>query len=202
MSASRGNVVGWAVGILLLALAVGCARGDDAEVVIRPDPEVMLPEVPSDPFGAPSLAYEQLRSITETARTTNWNGNVDDLAGWLEAQTLAVEQSLALMKALRLGTADAYAVANGRVALLYEHIASTLTDAELAVKDRELHDDWLGQQAVLWEQANGYWARCARGASLSGPYLDAWELRCEAGELETAARFDPQIAGGNPLDTD
>lgn len=194
----RGGSCGCA---LLLAVAVGCTRGDDAEVAIEPRPEVMLPDVPSDPFGAPSLAYEQLRAITDTARTTDWDGNVDALAGWLEEQTQAVEQCLALMKALRVGAADVYAVANGRVALVYEHIASTLTDAEHAVKDPELDYDWIGQQSVLWERANGFWARCARGASLSGPYLDVWELRCEAGEKETAARIAPQIAGGNHLDT-
>ncbi|MEM8609685.1 MAG: hypothetical protein AAGF92_21480 [Myxococcota bacterium] len=160
-------------------------------MAIQPSPDVMLPEVPSDPFGAPSLAYEQLRSTTDTARTTDWNGNVDDLAAWLEAQTQAVEQSLALMKALRVGASDVYAVANGRVALVYDHIASTLTEAEARVKDRELDFDWIGQQSVLWEQANGFWARCARGASLGGPYLDVWELRCEAGEKETAVRINP-----------
>lgn len=151
----------------------------------------MLPEVPSDPFGAPGQAYERLHQITDDARTTRWSGRVEDLAAWLEGETVAVEQSLSLMKTLRLGAGDVYAVANGRIALVYEHIASTLTEAEDLVKDRDLDLDWIGQQAVLWERANAFWARCARGCSLGGPYLDVWALRCRAGVGETAAKLKP-----------
>ena len=175
--------------LLIAILFVGCKRGNEPPVAIAPDPSVMLPDVPSDPFGTPGPAYDRLRQLTDTARTTVWSGQVDDLAAWLESETTAVERSLGLMKTLRLGAGDVYAVANGRIALVYEHIASTLTEAELVVTDHDL--DWIGQQTVLWKQANAFWARCARGSSFRGPYLDVWELRCQAGVEETAAKLAP-----------
>jgi hypothetical protein len=175
--------------LIIAILLVGCQRGNEPPVAIAPDPDVMLPDVPSDPFGTPGAAYDRLRQVTDTARTAVWSEQVDDLAAWLEGQTLAVEQSLGLMKALRLGAGDVYAVANGRIALVYEHIASTLTEAELVVTDRSL--DWIGQQTVLWAQANAFWARCERGCSFGGPYLDVWELRCQAGVEETDAKLLP-----------
>ncbi len=176
--------------LVVAILLAGCQRGNEPPVAIAPDPDVMLPDVPSDPFGAPGRAYERLRQITDDARTTAWSGRVEELAAWLESQTLAVEQSLALMKTLRLGASDVYAVANGRIALLYEHIASTLTEAEELVQDRDLDLDWIGQQSVLFERANAFWARCTRGCSLGGPYLDVWALRCRAGADETAAKLE------------
>ena len=175
--------------LVVVILLVGCQRSNEPPVAISPDPVVMLPDVPSDPFGTPGAAYDRLRQVTDAARTTIWSGQVDELAAWLEGETTAVERSLALMKTIRLGAGDVYAVANGRIALLYEHIASTLTEAEVLVKDRDL--DWIGQQAVLWERANGFWARCERGCNLGGPYLDVWELRCQAGVEETAAKLVP-----------
>ncbi|MDH3200618.1 MAG: hypothetical protein OEM15_06970 [Myxococcales bacterium] len=179
--------------LVVVILLAGCQRSTEPPVAISPDPDVMLPDVPSDPFGTPGQAYERLRQITDDARTTSWSGQVQELAAWLEGETTAVEQSLTLMKTLRLGASDVYAVANGRIALVYEHIASTLTEAEVLVKDRdsELDLDWIGQQAVLWERANAFWARCARGCSSGGPYLDVWELRCRAGADETSAKFGP-----------
>lgn len=176
---------------VVVFLLGGCQRSNEPPVTIVPDSKVMLPDVPADPFGAPGRAYERLRQITDDARTTPWSGQVDELATWLENETAAVEQSLALMKTLRLGAGDVYAVANGRVALLYEHIAATLTEAEVLVKDLDLELDWIGEQAVLFERANGFWARCARGCGVGGPYLDAWELRCRAGADETAAKLAP-----------
>jgi hypothetical protein len=180
------------IGIALVVVAfAACRRGGQTALLIEPQAQAMLPKVPSDPFGTPGAAYDQLRQITDEARTTNWNGDVEELSSWLERETMAVEQSLALMKALRLGAGDAYAVANGRMALVYEHIAATLTEAEVVVKDRDLDFDWIGQQAKLWEQANGFWTRCARGCSLGGAYLDVWELRCQAGIEETADKLGP-----------
>lgn len=174
---------------VVVILFVGCQRGDDLPVAIAPDPDIRLPNVPSDPFGTPGAAYDRLLEVTDRARTNVWSGKVDELAAWLENETAAVEQSLGLMRALRLGASDVYAVANGRIALLYEHIAATLTEAELVVPDRDL--DWIGQEGLLWEQANGFWARCERGCNLGGPYLDVWELRCRAGVEETATKFSP-----------
>jgi hypothetical protein len=172
-------------------LLAGCQRSNEPPVAIAPDPDIMLPDVPSDPFGAPGQAYERLRQITDNALTTNWSGRVEELGAWLEAETIAVEQSLTLMKTLRLGASDVYSVASGRIALVYEHIASTLTEAEALVQDRDLDVDWIGQQAVLFERANAFWGRCARGCSLGGPYLDVWALRCRAGVEETAAKLKP-----------
>ncbi|MDH3625935.1 MAG: hypothetical protein OES69_07560 [Myxococcales bacterium] len=177
--------------LVVVFLLAGCQRSTEPPVTIAPDPGVLLPDVPSDPFGAPGKAYERLRKITDDARSTSWSGQVDELAVWLEGETEAVEKSLAIMKTLRLGAGDVYAVANGRIALVYEHIASTLTEAEVLVKDNDPDLDWIGQQAVLWERANGFWARCAHGCSVGGPYLDAWELRCRAGADETAAKLAP-----------
>lgn len=173
--------------LVFVILLVGCLRGNGPPVAIAPAPVAMLPDVPSDPFGTPGAAYDRLHEITDAARTMIWSGKVEDLAAWLESETTTVERSLALMKTLRLGAGDVYAVSNGRIALLYEHIASTLTEAELLVTDRDL--DWIGQQALLWERANGFWARCERGCDLGGPYLDVWQLRCEAGIEETAAKL-------------
>ena len=177
--------------LVVVILLAGCQRGNEPPVTIVPDGDGMLPDVPLDPFGAPGQAYDRLRQITDDARTTAWSGQVEELAAWLEGETMAVERSLALMKTLRLGAGDVYAVANGRIALVYEHIAATLTEAEILVRERDLEADWIGQQAVLWEQANGFWDRCARGCSVGGPYLDVWELRCRAGADETAARLEP-----------
>ncbi|MCZ6805566.1 MAG: hypothetical protein O7F08_01325 [Deltaproteobacteria bacterium] len=177
--------------LVVVILLVGCRRSNEPPVVIAPGPAAMLPNVPSDPFGTPGPAYDRLRQVTDAARTTSWNGQVDELAAWLEGETLAVEQSLALMKTIRLGASDVYGVANGRIALLYEHIASTLMEAEVVVKEHNLDFDWIGQEALLWERANAFWARCTRGCSLGGPYLDGWELRCQAGVEETAAKSAP-----------
>ena len=162
--------------------------------MIVPEPSAMLPEIPADPFGSPGPAYDRLREVTDAARAATWSGEINELAGWLEAETLAVEQSLALMKSLRFGAADVYAVANGRVALLYEHIARTLSEAEPLAKRHDLDFDWLGQEGLLWERANALWGRCVNGCALAGPYLDAWELRCRAGVDETQAKTASLLA--------
>ncbi|MGB5809003.1 MAG: hypothetical protein WBG86_00660 [Polyangiales bacterium] len=183
---------------LLAGIAIGCGRIDSPPVAIAPGPDVMLPDVPTDPFGTPGKTYDQLLLITETARKTPWDGEVEHLAAWLEAQTVAVERSRAFLIGLAVGAEDVFAVANGRLALLYEHIASTLTDAEAVITDPDVDFDWMGKQMLLWEQANGYWSRCAVGCSLGGPYLDVWELRCEAGAEETGARFRPPMPEPSP----
>ena len=64
-------------------------------------------------------------------------------------------------------------------------------EAEVVVKEHNLDFDWIGQEALLWERANAFWARCTRGCSLGGPYLDGWELRCKAGVEETVAKLAP-----------
>ncbi|MEM7434480.1 MAG: hypothetical protein AAF436_04945, partial [Myxococcota bacterium] len=148
---------------LASVVAAACGRSNTPPVVIEPQAMGMLPNVPVDPFGTSSPAYERLVELTDAARTTDWDGQAESLTDWLEAQTVAVEQALVLMKALRVGPSDAYAVANGRIALLYEHIAGTLTEAEGVVPDDPTKYDWLGQEFALWEQANGFWGRCARG---------------------------------------
>ena len=173
----------------MCVLAMGCQRSDGPPVAVAPEPNAMLPDVPSDPFGTPGPAYDRLREITDAGRNNNWSGQVDELADWLEEETQAVEQSRALMRTLRLGAIDVYAVANGRIALLYEHIAATLIEAGAIVKDEELDLEWMGQEVLLWQQANGFWERCAYGSNLGGPYLAAWQLRCQAGVEETAARI-------------
>lgn len=171
-----------------MALLAACNRNNEPPVMIVPEPSAMLPEIPSDPFGSPGPAYDRLREVTDTALAATWSGQIDELADWLEAETVAVEQSLALMKSLRFGAADVYAVANGRVALLYEHIARTLSEAEPLAKRRGLDFDWIGQAGLLWQRANAFWGRCVNGCVLAGPYLDSWELRCRAGVEETDAK--------------
>jgi len=183
----------------MVFLLLGCQRGGDSPVTIVPDATVRPPNVPSDPFGAPGVAYDRLRAITDQARERSWDGNVETLADWLELETQAVEQALALMKTLRVGAPDVYAVANGRVALVYEHIAGTLVEAEPLVRARELeYDDWVGQEAVLFERANAFYSRCARGCRLGGLYLDVWELRCQAGVAETSAKLAATTAPPPP----
>ena len=44
-----------------------------------------------------------------------WSGELEDFAPWLEEETVAVERALNLLKALRVGPRDVYAVANGRI---------------------------------------------------------------------------------------
>jgi hypothetical protein len=175
---------------LILMLALGCNRNKNDAVTIVPGKDATDPNtVPSDPFGASSGAYERLREVTDAALATPWSGNLDDFAPWLEEQTVAVERSLSLLKALRVGPRDIYAVANGRIALVYEHIATALTEASVLAESRGADADWKGQEARIWEQANAFWARCVRGCSTGGTHLDAWDLRCRHGLANSGAKL-------------
>lgn len=177
---------------LLVTLALGCQRGKNQAVLIEPheieaDPEAL----PVDPFGSASAAYAKLREVTDAALASKWSGELDSFAPWLEEQTVAVERALALLKALRVGPLDVYAVANGRIAKLYDEIAKALTRASEEA-ERAGHDaDWKGQENRVWEQAAAFWARCARGSSTGGTHLDGWDLRCRAGLANSQAKLDP-----------
>lgn len=177
---------------LLLALALGCQRGKDQAVFIEPHELDVDPEaVPADPFGSSSAAYTKLREVTDEALASTWSGELDTFAPWLEEQTVAVERALALLKALRVGPRDIYAVANGRIAMVYDRIASNLTRASEEA-ERSGHDaDWKGEESRVWEQAVAFWARCARGASTGGTHLDAWDLRCQTGLANSQAKLAP-----------
>ena len=171
---------------------LGCGRAKEDAVVISPSALQLAPDaVPQDPFGASTEAYQRLREVTDAARGAPWNGELESFALWLEEQTVAVERALHLLKALRVGPSDIYAVANGRIALVYTQIAEALTEAS-RIAEAEGHEaDWSGQQNLIWEQAQAYWARCVRGCSTGGAHLDAWDLRCRSGladsEAETAS---------------
>lgn len=166
----------------LLMLALACNRGKQQAVRIEPhDVRRDSQAVPGDPFGSSSAAYERLREVTDAALASSWSGELESFAPWLEEQTVAVERSLSLLKALRVGPIDVYAVANGRIALVYEHIAVALTDASRVAEAEGYDSDWKGQEGRIWEQANAFWARCVRGCNMGGTHLDAWDLRCRAG---------------------
>lgn len=154
---------------------------------VRLDPE----RVPAEPFGSPGAAYERLRELTDEALAAGWDGELEGLAPWLEGQTVAVERSLHLLKALRVGPRDVYAVANGRVAMVYEHIARTLTRGSELANERGYEADWKDQQDQIWEQASGFWMRCVRGCGSGGSHVDAWELRCRNG-LARSERESPR----------
>ena len=161
-------------------------------MVISPSAGQLAPDaVPQDPFGASSAAYQRLREHTDAALASPWDGELDRFAPWLEEQTVAVEQSLHLLKALRVGPADVYAVANGRIALVYTQIAEALTEAS-RIAEAEGHEaDWTGQQQLIWEQAQAFWFRCFRGCGTGGAHLDAWDLRCRTGLADSEANTAP-----------
>ncbi len=175
---------------LTLLLVLGCNRNkDDAVTIVPGKGPTDSSAVPSDPFGSSSAAYERLREVTDSALATPWSGTLEDFAPWLEEQTVAVERSLTLLKAIRVGPRDIYAVANGRIALVYEHIATALTEASALAESEGREADWKGQQARIWEQANAFWARCVRGCSTGGTHLDAWDLRCRHGLANSGAKL-------------
>ena len=175
--------------LLLVLLLAGCGRGKEQAVTVVPhEVEADSRAVPGDPFGASSAAYERLREVTDEALASPWTGELEELAPWLDAQTVAVERSLALLKALRVGPVDVYAVANGRIALVYEHIALALTEGSKAAETRGYDSEWTGQERLIWERANAFWARCVRSCSMGGAHLDAWRLRCRVGVSDTEAR--------------
>ena len=144
--------------------------------------------MPVDPFGASSPAYEELKEVTDAALANRWDGALESFAPWLEEQTVAVERALRMMKGIRVGPQDVYAVSNGRIAAVYEHIASTLIEATALAESKGHVAEWTGQQALIWEQAAAFWARCVRGCGMSGPHLDAWDLRCRAGLARSEAK--------------
>lgn len=171
------------VGLVSLAgLAGGCQRGKQQAVVIEPTPAQLDSQgVPAEPFGSASPAYARLRDVTNAALASKWSGALEDFAPWLEEETVAVERSLALLKALRLGPLDVYAVANGRIAMVYDSIASALTRASAEAAAAGFEADWKDEEGRVWEQASAFWARCVRGCSTGGTHLDGWDLRCQAG---------------------
>lgn len=163
-------------------LMLGCQRGAEQAVTISPSLwPTDLEAIPSDPFGSPSPAYARLREVTDAALEGAWNGQLEDFADWLERETVAVERALGLLKALRVGAQDEYAVASARVALVYENIARTLTEASVAAEAAGEQADWKGQQGRIQEQANAFWMRCVRLCNVAGAHLDAWALRCGRG---------------------
>jgi hypothetical protein len=173
----------------LACLLLACQRGKEQAVTIVPG--AYLPDAhlaPPDPFGSASGAYAKLREVTDAAIAENWNGELGDFAAWLEEETVAIERALGLLKALRLGSSDVYAVANGRIAMVYEHIALGLTKASAAAEATGYDADWRGEEGRVWNQASAFWARCARGCSTGGAHLDAWDLRCRHGWAHSDAR--------------
>jgi hypothetical protein len=177
---------------LSLLLLLGCQRGKDSAVTIVPtETERSHEAIPGDPFGASSAAYERLREVAEAALATPWSGTLEDFGPWLEGQTVAVERSLGLLKAIRVGPRDIYAVANGRIALVYEQIAIALTQATVEAEAAGHDAEWKGQENRIWEQAVAFWGRCVRGSGTAGPHLDAWDLRCRYGLANSEAKLRP-----------
>jgi hypothetical protein len=167
------------VGALVLT---ACHRGAEEAVVIDPSRLAEEPAaVPAEPFGSPSPAYARLREVTDAALGLPWDGELESFGQWLEEETVAVERALALLKALRAGSSDEYAVANARIALVYERIALALTDASRAADTVGYDADWKDQQGLIQEQADAFWARCVRLCGTAGAQLDAWDLRCRQG---------------------
>ena len=173
--------------VALLCVLLACGRSKKQAVAISPNTTgVDAHAVPADPFGSASPAYERLREVTDAALAAPWSGKLEEFAPWLEEQTVAVERSRNLLKAIRVGPMDVYAIADARIAMVYEHIAAALTEATQVAEAAGHEADWMGQAKLIWEQANGFWARCVRGAGMTGPHLDAWDLRCRTGLSESA----------------
>jgi hypothetical protein len=171
---------------------LGCQRGKKQAVVIEPSAmQTRATEVPGDPFGSASPAYAKLVEVTDAALAARWSGALEDFAPWLEEQTVAVERALSLLKALRVGPRDTYAVANGRIALVYDHIAVALTEASRLAEAAGFDADWKGQEGRLWAQSSAFWARCTRGCSTAGTHLDAWDLRCRTGLANSETKTAP-----------
>lgn len=178
--------------IATVALLGSCGRAKDQAVAITPrEAQADADAMPGDPFGSASAAYLRLKEVTDAAIARPWSGTLEDFAPWLEAQTVSIERSLGLLKALRVGPSDVYAVANGRIAFLYEDIAMALTEASALASAEGAEADWKDQEGRIWEQARAFWARCVRGCSMGGAYLDAWDLRCGHGLANSEAKLDP-----------
>ncbi len=185
-------LVGFAGFVGLVGLAGGCQRGKQQAVIIEPSSAQLDSQaVPAEPFGSASAAYERLREVTDAALALKWSGALDDFAPWLEEQTVAVERALALLKALRVGPLDVYAVANGRIAMVYDGIATALTQASAEAEAAGFDADWKDEEGRVWEQAISFWARCVRGCSTGGTHLDAWDLRCRSGLANSQVKLSP-----------
>ena len=168
---------------------LSCQHGTEP-VVIVPSALQMNPNtVPPDPFGAGSPAYAELRKVSDAALALQWNGMLQDFAPWLEEQTTAMERALALLKALRVGPQDVYAVANGRIAMAYDRIALALTHASELADTAGLDSDWQDQEGRIWEQASAFWGRCVRGCDMAGTQVDAWDLHCRNGFARSQAQL-------------
>jgi hypothetical protein len=177
------------LGCLLFGL-LGCQRGKEQAVVIEPSTmQTRATAIPGDPFGSASPAYAKLVEVTDAAFAAPWSGALEDFAPWLEEETVAVERALSLLKALRVGPRDVYAVANGRIAIVYDNIADALTEASRLAEAAGFEADWKGQEGRLWTQSNAFWGRCARGCSTGGAHLDAWDLRCRTGLANSLAKL-------------
>jgi hypothetical protein len=184
---------------LLLCLVLGCATKQDGSVVIVPHPETVRADaVPGDPFGSSSAAYEELRKVTDAALANPWDGELESFAGWLEAQTVSVERSLRMLKGIRVGPQDVYAVANGRIAMVYDQIAEALAEASALADAEGQEAEWTGQQDRIWEQSAAFWARCVRGCGMSGAHLDAWDLRCRSGLANSQTKTMPYGESKSP----
>lgn len=183
----------------MIVLLLGCNRGKEQAVTIVPTEAHTDPDaVPGDPFGASSAAYARLKEVTDEALGEAWNGALTDFGPWLERQTVAVERSLALLKSIRVGPSDIYAVANGRIALVYEQIATALTEASEEADREGYVADWRDQQSRIWQQASAFWARCVRGCSEGGSHLDAWDLRCGHGLAHSQMKLDAHPVAKSP----
>lgn len=192
MAGYSSTVMRFASTVVLGCLVLGCQRGKENAVVIEPTAmQTDGNSVPADPFGLPGGAYTRLREVTDAALAARWSGVLEDFAPWLEEETVAVERALNLLKALRVGPRDVYAVANGRLAMVYDHIAVALTEASQVADAAGLDSDWKGEEGRVWETANTFWARCARGCSTGGTHLDAWDLRCRSGLANSQAKLGP-----------
>ena len=184
-------MIRFALTVSVACLVVGCRQPEQGVAIVPIAEPGPVEEVPVDPFGASSPAYEQLKEVTEAALDNPWDGELASFALWLEQQTVSVERALRMLKGIRVGPQDVYAVANGRIAMVYVQIAEALTEASLLAEAEGQITDWTGQQGVIWEQASAFWARCVRGCGMSGPHLDGWDLRCRAGLADADAKMGP-----------
>lgn len=193
MSAGYSSDVLRLAACLVLALVAACQRGGEEAVVVSPDRLPSEPtEVPVDPFGAASPAYAELRNVTDATLSDAWSGRLEDFAPWLERQTEAIERARSLLKALRVGPQDEYAVALARIALVYEHVVRGLTDASAAAQAVGYEADWRDQQGLVEEQAASFWMRCVHLCGQAGAHVDAWALRCRRGLAESQAQSPRQ----------
>lgn len=139
--------------------------------------------IPIDPFAteSESSAYARLRARTDAAQALAWDGSLDSFGPWLELETQSIEDALGALAELRTGRRDQYGVASGRMALTYEHVARNVDRAWAMAEATGMQPDWKDLSPVLWERAQGFWARCAQVTAAAAPHLDAWKIRCTEG---------------------